>query len=194
MRKYLSFTGVAICGIALIISSCVGTDYTPPDYDALLEADLAAVDQAKLTTDLARLDDSLHNEWQMLPSVDPKGKVRYRVLEMGIGEKPVLASYILMKYTGILFDSLAYSDNTGFTGPAFDSNLAPTQYYPLYNLIPAMRTVLPLLPEGTRVQMFIPSGLGYGPYDVPNPQTGAIVVPKNSNLFFDVTLQDVATQ
>jgi len=194
MKKYLSITGVAIFGIALIFSSCVSSDYTPPDYDAILENNLAAVDPTQLAKDVDRIDDSLHGEWQFNDiQNDPRGKVRYRIVSLGTGEKPVLISNILIRYTGILFDSLTYSGGS-FSGDAFDSNQTPTQYFPLYNLIAGMQTTLQLLPEGTRVQMFIPSGVGYGPIDRVDSTTGDVVIPKNSILFFDIVLVDVSTQ
>jgi FKBP-type peptidyl-prolyl cis-trans isomerase len=193
MKKYLKITGVGLLGIALIFSSCIDSDYTPPDYDAILENNLANVDKAKLASDQLIIDDSLHGKWHINDAqIDTKGGVRYRVVSLGTGEKPVLTSNILMRYKGILFKDLTFTGGT-FGGKTFDSNQAPTDYFPLYNLIAGMQTVLPLLPRGTTVQLFIPSSVGYGPYDRTNTQTGDIVIPKNSNLFFEVTLMDVQT-
>jgi FKBP-type peptidyl-prolyl cis-trans isomerase len=195
MKKYIGITGAGLFALAVIFSSCVSSpDYTPPDYDALLQSNLDGVDKTQLNKETTRLDDSLHNEWHLTDiQIDTKGGVRYRVLQMGSGEKPVLASNILIRYTGILLDSLSFSSGS-FSGKAFDSNQAPTQYFPLYNLIAGMQTTLPLLPEGTRVQLFIPSGVGYGPLDRFDSTTGKVVIPKNSILFFDVELLDVSTQ
>jgi FKBP-type peptidyl-prolyl cis-trans isomerase len=39
--------------------------------------------------------------------------------------------------------------------------------------------------------LYIPSGLGYGPNDVKNQNTGDIVIPKNSNLIFEIQLDNV---
>jgi FKBP-type peptidyl-prolyl cis-trans isomerase len=193
MKKYLKITGVGLLGIALIFSSCIDSDYTPPDYDAILENNLTTVDKTKLAADQLIIDDSLHGKWHINDAlIDTKGGVRYRVVSLGTGEKPVLTSNILMRYKGILFKNLTYSGST-FGGTTFDSNLAPDRYFPLYSVIAGMQTVLPLLPSGTTVQLFIPSGVGYGPYDQTNPTTGDIVIPKNSNLYFEVTLMDVQT-
>jgi FKBP-type peptidyl-prolyl cis-trans isomerase len=193
MKKYLKISGVGLLGIALIFSSCIDSDYTPPDYNAILENNLAAIDQTKFTADKKVIDDSVQGEWHLdNVQIDTRGGVRYRILSMGTGEKPILTSNILMRYKGILFKNLTFNNGT-FGGTTFDSNQAPTEYFPLYNLIAGMQTSLQLLPEGTTVQLFIPSGVGYGPYDRTNPTTGDVVIPKDSNLYFEVTLVDVQT-
>jgi len=196
MKKYLSTAGVSVLGIALIFSACVNTDYTPPDYEAQLQAELDAMNQTRLTADTKRIDDSVYTKWQFSAfQIDARSGVRYRIVEPGVGDKPVQTSGILMKYSGILFDSLTFNSGS-FSGKPFDSNAAPTQYYPLYNLIPGMRTTLSLVPKGTRVQMIIPSGAAYAESERYDPQNGELIIPKNSILFFDVTLLDVynATQ
>jgi FKBP-type peptidyl-prolyl cis-trans isomerase len=199
MKKYLNITGAGLFALAFIFSSCVSTpDYTPPDYDAVLQQYLDAVNKTKLSSDLARLDDSLHTAWHYNDvQSEPKGGVRYRILKMGTGEKPALTSSVLFKYKGVLFDSLVYNEaTTQVDGKAFDENQTPSAdaYSPVARLIAGMQTTLPLLPEGTIVQMFIPSGLGYGPDGYPNPNgTGDYIIPKNSNLFFQMELVDVYT-
>lgn len=191
MRKYLRMTGVALCGMALIFSSCVSTpDYVPPDYDAALDSYLAGIDKTKQAADLALIDDSLHSKWHYTDAlIDPKGGVRYRILEMGTGEKPLLTSLVLFSYSGRLFSK-------GLNSKPFDENLSPSSqnYAYVYQYIPAMLTTLPLLPEGSRVQMFIPSELAYGSTGSSNPNTGEYVVPRDAILIFDLTLEDVITQ
>jgi FKBP-type peptidyl-prolyl cis-trans isomerase len=197
MKKYIRITGAGLFALAMIFSSCVSTpDYTPPDYDAALNQYLEGLDKAKLTADKTVIDDSLHNKWHFTDiQIDPKGGVRYRILNPGLGEKPVLASSVLFSYRGILFDSVKVS-NGAVQGTPFDSNMTPTSnnYAPVYNLIAGMQTTLPLLPEGTKVQMFIPSALGYGPDGFRNPNTGEYIIPKNAILFFELTIMDVYTQ
>ena len=199
MKKYLSITGAGFFALIFIFSSCVSTpDYTPPDYDAQLQQYLDGMDKTKLASDIAILDDSLHDQWHFTDvRVESQGGVRYRVLSPGGGEKPVLASSILFKYKGILLDSLVYNEATGqVDGKAFDENDSPTanDYAVLAGLIPGMQTTLPLLPEGTIVQLFIPSGLAYGPAGFPNPNgSGDYIIPRNANMFFQLELVDVYT-
>jgi len=197
MKKYLSLTGAGLFALIFIFSSCVSTpDYTPPDYDAQLKQYLDALDKTKLSSDQAILDDSLHGKWHYGDvQIDPKGGVRYRVLTLGTGEKPVLSSSVLFAYKGILFDSLVFN-NGQLDGKAFDKNESPSanNYAQVAQLIPGMQTTLPLLPEGSIVQMFIPSGLGYGPTGYPNPDgSGKYLIPRNANLFFHLELIDVYT-
>lgn len=185
MKKYLFNTGIALLGIALIFSSCINSDYTPPDYDAILQNNLDAVDKTQLTKDKAHIDDSLFNNWKYTNvQIDPMGGVRYRVTTLGTGVKPTLTSNILIRYKGMLLDS-------GRNSTPFDQNQSPTEFFPLYNLIAGMQTAMQLIPEGSVVTLYIPSGLGYGPYDRINPTTNKIVIPKNSNLIFELTLLQV---
>jgi len=196
MKNYLNISGAGLFALAVIFSSCVSTpDYTPPDYDADLEQQLTAVNQAKLTSDLAIIDDSLHTKWHFSDVlIDSKGGVRYRILNVGTGEKPVQTSAVLFKYKGRLLSKTTLKDGQ-FQGDTFGENQSPTSndYAPVYGLILGMRTTLPTLPEGSTVQMFIPSGLGYGPNGVPNQTTGDYIIPKDANLVFEVTIDDVYT-
>jgi FKBP-type peptidyl-prolyl cis-trans isomerase FklB len=197
MKKYIRITGAGLFALAMIFSSCVSTpDYTPPDYDAALTQFLEGVDKAKLASDKAIIDDSLHAKWGFNDVlVDPKGGVRYRILNPGAGEKPVLTSSVLFKYKGMLFKDVSVKDGM-LTGKTFGENQSPgsNDYSPVYGLIAGMQTVLPLLPEGTTVQLFIPSGLGYGSAGVTNSTTGEYIIPKDANLVFEVTMVDVYTQ
>jgi len=43
---------------------------------------------------------------------------------------------------------------------------------------------------GGKIKLLIPSALGYGSSPQTNPRTGAIVVPANSVLIFDIDLYD----
>jgi FKBP-type peptidyl-prolyl cis-trans isomerase len=196
MKKYMNITGAGLLILAVIFSSCISTpDYTPPDYEANLQQYLDAVNKTKLASDLTVIDDSLQTKWHRNDvQIDTKGGVRYRILTLGSGEKPVLASSILFKYKGILFSKLQFQDGM-FKGEAFDENQTPgaNDYSPVAGLIAGMQTTLPLLPEGTVVQMFIPSGLGYGPDGMPNRSTGDYIIPKDANLYFEMTLVDVYT-
>jgi len=54
----------------------------------------------------------------------------------------------------------------------------------LSKLIRAWRIALPLVGEGAKLRLFVPSGLAYGNY-----RTGPI--PANSNLIFDIELKKV---
>ena len=54
------------------------------------------------------------------------------------------------------------------------------------SVIPGFSQGLVGIREGGTRRLIIPPSLGYGSTDVKNPQTGAVVIPANSTLVFDV--------
>lgn len=160
--------------VVVLLAGCNKEDDLPTAQD-LLNQVLANVDQAQLTADLAIIDDSL-TTWGLIDQIQegPQG-VRYLVEEMGSGPKPVLESTIPMNYTGKLLS----------TGGTFDSG--QNVNFQLYRLIAGFQTVLPLLPAGTTVTLYIPSGLGYGAQDATD-NAGNIIIPANSNLIFEIEM------
>jgi FKBP-type peptidyl-prolyl cis-trans isomerase 2 len=47
--------------------------------------------------------------------------------------------------------------------------------------------------RGTKIRIWLPPELAYGPEERTNPQTGEVVIPANSVLRFDMTLRDFKT-
>lgn len=139
---------------------------------------LVNIDQMQLTNDLTIIDDSLEL-WGLSGTIlkEPYG-VRYKIEKKGNGDKPELTNIIRFKYAGKLLA----------TGNEFDSGEDISSY--LYGLIAGFQTALPLIPEGSVITLYIPSGLGYGPNDI-NDQNGKLLIPKNSNLIFEVELLEV---
>jgi FKBP-type peptidyl-prolyl cis-trans isomerase FkpA len=88
---------------------------------------------------------------------------------------PALEDSVRIKY------SLRYLSET----PIF-SNVEKTSL--LSKLIKAFQTQLPRMGEGGSITLYVPSGLAYGAYPV---EISKGVIPKNSNLIFDVTLLKV---
>jgi len=159
----------------LLMSSCL------PDVEQLtpqqaLDQQIASVNKAQLEADLKIIDDSLVR-WGLTASKEPNG-VRYLVQEAGTGAKPTLNNIIVAKYTGKLLK----------TGAVF----APTDTITihLYDLIVGWQTTLPYISKGSKVTLYIPSGYGYGAVDIRDNQ-GAVLIPRNSNLIFDIELLDV---
>jgi FKBP-type peptidyl-prolyl cis-trans isomerase len=178
MKKYIFKIAVAIAVIPFVLSSCLDSDYTPPDYNALLTENLSLVNQAKLNSDKQVIDDSLE-KWEVTGVyVEPRVGVRYTIQELGTGPKPILESVVVVKYKAKLLSA-------GKEALPFDSNEQLERN--LFNLILGWQTTLPLIPQGSKVTFYIPSGLAYGPVDVKN-NNGDIVVPRDSNLVFEIEL------
>jgi len=184
MKKNKALMLAMAIGLPFIFAACLDTSVPTPDYNQDLANELAVVDQTRLTADLAIIDDSLDNEWQVTGVLtEPKG-VRYTIETLGTGPKPVLASYIGVNYKGRLLTE-------GRAGDVFDQSPAGGVGLDLFRLIAGWRTVLPLIPQGSKVTLYIPSGLGYGIIDRKNG-SGDIVIPKNSNLIFEIELLSVS--
>lgn len=181
MKKYIFKIAVAIAVIPFVLTSCLDSDYTPTDYNAILTENLALVNQTQLAADKLIIDDSLDNWGVTGVFVEPRAGVRYTVQQLGTGPKPTLESVIVVKYAAKLLKN-------GPNATPFDDN--DELQINLYNLILGWQTTLPTLPSGSKVTLYVPSGLAYGPNDIKN-NNGDIVVPKNSNLVFDIELLGV---
>lgn len=168
-----------------LLSSCLKSNENLQTPEEFLDQVLNNVDKTKLAADLAVIDDSLER-WDLTPEIliEPKG-VRYKIDTLGDagGAKPVLSNIIKIKYTGKFLS----------TGETFDSSDSlATKYLESfgYGLIVGIQTTLPLLTKGTTATLYIPSGYGYGATDLKNTN-GDIIIPKNSNLIFQIKLLDV---
>lgn len=79
--------------------------------------------------------------------------VQYKVLKDGTGRMPAPGDIVTVHYRGTLID-----------GNEFDSTYRDDKprTFPLTNVIPGWRELLPMMKEGARWQMFIPSDLAFG--------------------------------
>jgi len=99
--------------------------------------------------------------------------LKYRILEQGTGKRPTSKSTVVCHYRGWL-DS----------GKEFDSSYKrgePTEF-PLNGVIAGWTEGLQLINEGGKIELDVPSRLGYGEQGMP----GAI--PPNARLHFEVEL------
>src|SRR5690606_19620840 len=98
--------------------------------------------------------------------------LKYRVLAAGSGKAPAATNSVTCHYRGWL-------DN----GDEFDSSFggAPVTF-PLNRVIPGWTEGLQLVQEGGRIELEIPSNLGYGPRGMPP------VIPGGATLHFEVEL------
>lgn len=105
----------------------------------------------------------------------PSG-LQYRVIKEGTGQSPNLNDSVVAHYRGTLIN-----------GKEFDSSYkrnAPTTF-PLRGVIRGWQEALPLMKEGGKLQIFVPSNLGYG------TSGSGQAIPPNSVLIFDIELLKV---
>jgi FKBP-type peptidyl-prolyl cis-trans isomerase len=110
----------------------------------------------------------------MSATAHPSG-IYYEIISPGNGAVANANSKIVITYTGKLMD-----------GTKFDEKTTPntTEPWPLNGLIQGWIIGIPLIQEGGRIKLIVPSALGYGCEQY-------YTIPGNSVLFFDVTLVDV---
>jgi FKBP-type peptidyl-prolyl cis-trans isomerase FkpA len=101
----------------------------------------------------------------------------YNIQNGGTGVAPDACSAINVKYIGSLTN-----------GNIFDSTSLGANFS-LGRVITGWSNGVPLLKEGGRIKLYIPPSLGYGNQDVRH--NGALVIPANSILVFDVQLVKV---
>ena len=99
-------------------------------------------------------------------TVHPSG-ILYQIVVPGDTTKPDLCTSITMTYKGKLM-----------TGIQFD---AGTITYPLKDLIVGWQIAVPMIGKGGKINMVIPSSLGYGPI-------ANCSIPANSPLYFEMSI------
>jgi len=102
-----------------------------------------------------------------------KSGLQYKVISMGKGKQPAADSSITAHYKGSLID-----------GREFDSSYRRNQpaTFSVSQVIPGWKEVLPMMHEGDKWQVFIPSELAYG-----ERGQGQVIGP-NEVLIFDIEL------
>lgn len=105
----------------------------------------------------------------------PSG-LQYKILETGTGEKPGKSDTVTVEYTGRLIDGTVF-DSTEKTGkPAT---------FQVSQVIPGWTEALQLMPAGSTWEIYVPSGLAYGPRSVGGP------IGPNEMLIFKIHLLSV---
>ncbi|WP_339792361.1 MAG: FKBP-type peptidyl-prolyl cis-trans isomerase [Imperialibacter sp.] len=174
-RTFALRVNILLAAFIFLFSGCNKEEPETLTAQDLLDDALKNVDQTQLQADMKVIDDSLAM-WGLTDVIltEPQG-VRYKIDALGNGEKPILENVVWIKYSGKLLS----------TGEEFDAGDKLETY--LYRLIAGFQTTLPLIPNGSTITLYIPSGLGYGPNDV-RDNSGKVAIPKNSNLIFDIEL------
>lgn len=106
----------------------------------------------------------------------PSG-IQYLILQDGKGEKPVLQSSIKAHYIGRLLSGNEF-DNSYKRGNPFTARIT--------GLIKGWQEVLPMMPVGSKWQIWVPSDLAYGDNGI-----GQAGIPGGAVLDFDIELLDI---
>lgn len=103
----------------------------------------------------------------------PSG-LQYKILSPGNGPKPTASDSVVCNYKGTLID-----------GTEFDSSYKRGQpaTFPVSGVIKGWTEALQLMPVGSKWQLFVPSGLGYG-----ERGAGGGNIGPNATLIFEVEL------
>ncbi len=101
----------------------------------------------------------------------------YSVAKGGSSVTPGVCSQITVAYSGQLTNGKIFDQQSSFVSK-------------LGELIDGWKKGIPLIQKGGEIWLYIPPSLGYGSNDI-NDATGAVVIPGNSILIFDIKLLDV---
>jgi len=102
----------------------------------------------------------------------PSG-LQYKVVTEGKGKKPKATDTVVVNYRGTLVN-----------GKEFDSSYKRGEpvTFPVNQVIKGWQEVLPLMPEGSKWQVVIPSDMAYGPQGTPGD------IGPDATLLFDIEL------
>ena len=168
MKKII--VGILLCCGFLFLDSCKDD---PTCTASVSEDRITAIDQVQLAKDIDKIDAFLASKNITNVMIEPNG-VRYVINTLGTGGKiPCLESRITIAYTG--WNMVSTKSNY------FDKSVGST--FTLSSLILGWQLVLPLVPGGSKVTLYIPSGYAYG-----STVAGNGKIPANANLVFEIEL------
>lgn len=130
-----------------------------------------SLNQTQLQADITAIDAFLDAIPQV--AVEHPSGIRYVIVQAGTGNGPCLESLMSVKYTGKLLSD----------GSVFDSSSTPVSFN-LNRLIIGWQIGLLKANKGTKMTLYIPSGLAYG------SSSPSQAIPANSNLIFEIELVD----
>ena len=105
----------------------------------------------------------------------PSG-LQYKILSQGTGPKPSASDSVVCNYRGTLINGTEFDRSYKRGQPAT---------FPVGGVIKGWTEALPLMPVGSKWQLFIPSQLAYGERS-PSPEIGP-----DATLFFEVELLSI---
>lgn len=105
-----------------------------------------------------------------------EGGMQYKVLQQGTGKKPRLNSNVRAHYAGALLNGSEF-DSSYKRGNPFEA--------PVNALIKGWQVALPMMGEGSKWKLWIPSDMGYGDGGAGSG------IPGGALLVFDIELLEV---
>lgn len=134
---------------------------------------LSGIDEDQLQKDIEAIDTYLADN-NIQATKHPSG-LRYRIQEQGDGASPTLCQNIMITYVGQKMSNGEVFDKTDFDNVAV---------FRLSSLILGWQIGLPLIEEGGKIILYVPSQMAYG-------SSGSGSIPPNSNLIFTIELKSV---
>lgn len=102
--------------------------------------------------------------------------LQYRVINEGKGAKPKTSDTVSVHYTGTLIDGREFDSSHRRNEPAT---------FPINGVIQGWQEALPMMAEGSKWEIFVPSDLAYGPKGA-----GGTIGP-NETLIFEIELLSI---
>jgi FKBP-type peptidyl-prolyl cis-trans isomerase len=113
-------------------------------------------------------------------------QVQAQEVTVGTGTEATPGSQVSILYVGKL------TDGTVFDSSAMHNNEPLTFVLGAQDMIPGIQIGVNGMKVGGKRIMAVPPSLAYGAQDVTHPETGAVVIPANSTIIFEVELVNVA--
>ena len=110
-----------------------------------------------------------------------KSGLQIQTIRGGEGAPPTDNDVAMISITGTLRDGTIFQEPA--SGP-----------FPVSGGIPGFTEALKLMQKGGKYKIWIPSEIGYGASDIPDPKTGAIAIPGGRMLIFDVELTEFVSR
>lgn len=138
----------------------------------------------QLEDDIETLDEYLADN-EIEGVIEHESGMRYVITHEGSGPSPASI------YTQVKLDYVGKA--IGSTTPFLDRILEPNADFSsrLVNFPHGLLIGLQFLQKGDKATFYVPSGLAFGSQAVTDPNTGATVIPGNSNIIFTIELLDV---
>jgi FKBP-type peptidyl-prolyl cis-trans isomerase FklB len=105
--------------------------------------------------------------------------LQYEVLTAGSGPRPEAKAQVTVHYRGTFLDGTEFDSSYSRNEPAT---------FPLDRVIPGWQEALPLMSEGSKWKLFVPSSLAYG------ERGQGARIPPNATLVFEVELLSAKVQ
>lgn len=156
-------TALLIAGLFLLFGSCFNDDEV--DLEAKLQSDLVIIDEYLASKGIVALR-------------DPEEKIRYTLVEEGIGKSPVDSTCVRVHFEGRFLDT----DQVFTSGVEYSFPMAG-------DIIEGWKIALPLLQAGDSASIYIPSVLAYGATGIPTEG-----IDPDKNIVFHLRLIHVGTK